>query len=147
MVTSRQAESLTYCRSTFPFLSMPILLDDCVFVVTKNQRYQKIAKSDILYVQAEGSWVDIVTSSDRYRLSTNLGQVEPQLDGNCFSRVSRRHIVNVHHITAVQGGQLFIHDIAILIGKQYREGLLRLLPILRTKIERIEKALVKPIVN
>lgn len=126
---------------------MPISLPDSVFVVTTNQRYQKIAKSDILYVQAEGSWVDIVTVDKTYRLSTNLGQVEPQLDAQFFSRVSRKHIVNLDHITAIQGGQLFIGEVAVLIGKQYRESLLSRLPILRTRIERVEKSFVNPIVN
>jgi hypothetical protein len=37
----------------FSFLSMPVLLPDSMFVVTTNQRYQKIAKNDMLYVQAE----------------------------------------------------------------------------------------------
>lgn len=126
---------------------MPISLPDSVFVVTTNQRYQKIAKSDILYVQAEGSWVDIVTVDKTYRLSTNLGQVEPQLDAQFFSRVSRKHIVNLDHITAIQGGQLFIGEVAVLIGKQYRESLLSRLPILRTRIERIEKTIANLIVN
>ncbi len=126
---------------------MPVSLPDCVFVITTNQRYQKIAKSDILYVQAEGSWVDIITVGKTYRLSTNLGQVEPQLDAQFFSRVSRKHIVNLDHITAIQGGQLFIGEVAVLIGKQYRELLLSRLPILRTRIERIEKSFANPIVN
>ena len=117
-------------------MSTPILLLNCVFVVTTNQRYQKIATNDILYVQAEGSWVDIVTVDKTYRLSTNLGQLEPQLDDSDFCRVSRKHIVNLNHISAVQGGQLFVRDIEILIGKQYREGLIGRLPILRTKIDR-----------
>lgn len=121
---------------------MPLSLTDCVFVVTTSQRYQKIATADILYVQAEGSWVDIVTVSKTYRLSTNLGQIEPQLDALVFSRVSRKHIVNLHHITAIQGGQLFVQDVQILIGKQYREALLSRLPILRTRLEQGRKLLV-----
>ena len=126
---------------------MPVSLPDCVFVITTNQRYQKIAKSDILYVQAEGSWVDIITLDKTYRLSTNLGQVELQLDAQFFSRVSRKHIVNLDHITAIQGGQLFIGETIVLIGKQYREPLLSRLPILRTRIERLEKPYVNPILN
>ncbi|WP_026308983.1 LytR/AlgR family response regulator transcription factor [Spirosoma spitsbergense] len=126
---------------------MPVSLPDCVFVVTTNQRYQKIAKGDILYVQAEGSWVDIVTADKTYRLSTNLGQVEPQLDANSFSRVSRKHIVNLHHITAIQGGQLFIGEVAVLIGKQYREPLLSQLPILRTKMNRLGRTIHTPIIE
>lgn len=120
----------------FPLLSMPVLLADCVFVVTTNQRYQKIAKNDILYVQAEGSWADIVTVSKTYRLSTNLGQLEAQLDAGFFSRISRKHIVNIHHITALEGSQLFVQDVVMLIGPQYREALLNRLPILRTRVER-----------
>jgi DNA-binding LytR/AlgR family response regulator len=117
-------------------MSTPVLLADCVFVVTTSQRYEKIAKHDLLYVQAEGSWVDIVTVDRTYRLSTNLGQIEVQLNTDQFRRVSRKHIVNLHHITALHGSQLFVQNMEILIGRQYREGLLSQLPILRTRIER-----------
>lgn len=117
-------------------MSTPVLLPDSVFVVTTNQRYQKIAKNDILYVQAEGSWVDIVTVDKTFRLATNLGQLEQQLNTTDFCRVSRKHIVNLNHISAVQGGQLFVEDTELLIGKQYREALISRLPILRTKIDR-----------
>ena len=113
---------------------MPILLSDAVFVVTTNQRYQKIAKADILYLQAEGSWVDIITLDKTYRLATNIGQLEPQLDTTWFGRVSRRHIVNLHRVEAVQGRQLFVQGVALLIGKQSRELILKQLPILKTKI-------------
>ncbi|GAB3983307.1 hypothetical protein GCM10028806_56380 [Spirosoma terrae] len=117
-------------------MSTPVLLLNSVFVVTTNQRYQKIAKHDILYVQAEGSWVDIVTMEKTYRLSTNLGQLESQLDDEIFCRVSRKHIINLNHISAIQGGLLFVWDTEILIGKQYREALISRLPILRTKADR-----------
>ncbi|MEZ0542325.1 LytR/AlgR family response regulator transcription factor [Fibrella arboris] len=113
-------------------MSTPVLISDCVFVVTANQCYEKIAKNDILYVQAEGAWVDIITVDKTFRLSTNLGAVELQLDAAQFTRVSRKHIVNIHHIGAVQGNDLRIMNEVLTIGRQYRDALMRQLPILWT---------------
>ncbi len=117
-------------------MSTQLLLTDCVFVITTRQHYEKINKRDIVFIQAEGAWVDIITAHRTYRLATNLGTVEPQLDTETFSRVSRKHIVNLCHIDWLQGNELSVSGRSVLIGPQYRENLLRRLPILRTKIER-----------
>ena len=114
-------------------MSTLVGLTDCVFVITTHQRYEKIVRDEILYLQAEGSWVDIVTMKKSYRLSTNLGTVEPQLDPAFFGRISRKHIVNLHHIDSLQGNELKIQGKSLLMGRQYRETLLSRLPILRTK--------------
>ena len=111
------------------------LRSESIFVSGKEQRYEKVFFQDILYFQAEGSWADLITSrrGKRYRISTNLGNVESQLDTAVFVRVSRKHIVNIHHVTAVQGNIVFIDDHEILIGRLYKDGLITRLPILRTK--------------
>lgn len=114
-------------------MAPPVHLIDSVFVVTKHQRYEKIHRHDILYVQAEGSWVDIITLNRTYRLATNLGTIEAQLDAENFSRVSRKHIVNLCHIDSLQGNEVMIGSTAVAVGPQYREALWSRLPILRTK--------------
>lgn len=114
-------------------MSTPVQLPDCVFVFTSRQRYEKIARQNILYIQAEGAWVDIVTSAKTYRLSTNLGTIEQQLNDDTFCRVSRKHIVNLHHIESLRGNELQIQDRPVLIGRHYRDHLLSRLPILQTR--------------
>ncbi|PRY28552.1 LytTr DNA-binding domain-containing protein [Spirosoma oryzae] len=115
-------------------MSTPIQLADCVFVITSKQRYEKITKESILFIQAEGAWVDIVTTAQSYRLATNLGTIEQQVDDVMFCRVSRKHIVNLHRIDSLRGNELSIRGHPILIGRHYRENLLSRLPILQTRL-------------
>lgn len=139
----RPRQSLTFrILSVFPLMSTFVQLADCVFVITSRQRYEKIAKYEILYIQAEGAWVDIVTRAKTYRLSTNLGTVDQQLDDAMFCRVSRKHIVNLHHIESLRGNELQVQDRPVLIGRHYRENLLSRLPILQTRLSSIDRSLL-----
>ncbi len=106
---------------------------DSVFIADQHQRYERVFKMDIIYVQAEGGWVGVVTVKKTYNLSTNLGTVEPQLDPVYFLRVSRKYVINVHHIEVVQGNTLLVAGHQIIMGRQFRAALLERLPILRTK--------------
>ena len=115
-------------------LSMKIL-SECIFVSGKNQCYEKVSYLNILFFRAAGGWVDLITNQGKkvYRISTNLGCVQPQLNPSVFVRVSRKHIINIHHVVAVQGNTVFVEDEEILMGIQYKADLMVRLPILRTK--------------
>lgn len=92
--------------------------------------------NSIIYFQAEGSWAYLITSETgkKYRISTNLGNVEQQLNPNVFIRVSRKHIININHGIAVQGNAVIVGNEEILIGWISKDNLIEKLPILRTKI-------------
>jgi DNA-binding LytR/AlgR family response regulator len=110
----------------------PTVLDHCIFIAD-NYRYERIKKTDILFIAANGAYVDIYTAGKRYSLSTNLGNFINQVQEPAFVRVSRSHVVNLHHIESVQGSTLFIQQHAISVSKPFRQQLLGLLPIIRTK--------------
>jgi DNA-binding LytR/AlgR family response regulator len=112
-------------------------MTDCVFIPVGLQRYERVQLDQIRYFQAEGNWVDLFTTNRSYRLSTNIGQIETQLNDRLFVRVSRRHIVNVCRVTAIYGNDVVIDNDALPIGKQYRATLVERLPILRTKAEKL----------
>ncbi|MEZ0607728.1 LytR/AlgR family response regulator transcription factor [Fibrella sp. WM1] len=114
------------------YTTTPNRLDDCLFLGDTHQRYEKVPKINILYLRAEGGWVDVITIQKTYRISTHLGNLEAQLDTDFFQRVSRSHIVNVHRIDAIQHNALTIADQTISIGRQYRSALFARLPVLRT---------------
>ncbi|MEZ0540929.1 LytTR family transcriptional regulator DNA-binding domain-containing protein [Fibrella arboris] len=113
--------------------SEAVLLDQCVFIPVRVQQYERVLKEQIQFFQAEGSWVDLFTTLRTYRLSTNIGQVALQVDPTQFVRVSRRHIVNIQRVRALSGNELFVDDTPLLVGKQYRAGLIERLPIIRMK--------------
>jgi DNA-binding LytR/AlgR family response regulator len=108
------------------------VLTHCIYVV-ENYRYERIKKTDILFIEANGAYVDIHTTGKKYSLSTNLGNLMDQLSGAEFVRVSRSHVVNVHHVEAVQANTVFVQQHPIGISKSFRQALMAMLPIIRTK--------------
>ncbi len=108
------------------------ILSDVIFIVV-NYSYVKIAKADILFVEAAGGYVEIYTTERKYQHTIHLKQFFEQLDDDCFVRVSRKHVVNLRHIDSLHGNSLSIQKYEILIGKQYRPYFLEFLPIIRTK--------------
>ncbi|MEZ0540251.1 LytR/AlgR family response regulator transcription factor [Fibrella arboris] len=108
-------------------------LEDCMFLSDTYQRYEKVPKMDVLYLRAEGSWVDVVTVHKTYRISTHLGNIATQLDGTIFRRISRSHIVNLHRIDVMHGNELVIANQTLAMGRQYRSAVLTQLPLLRTR--------------
>ena len=116
------------------------VLHSSLFVQEKEQRYERILFQHVLYFQAEGGWVDLITTQKekKYRISTNIGSVAPQLNPTVFVRISRKHIVNIHHVVALQGNLVFVGSEALLMGRHYKDDLLRKLPILRTKNTKMQ---------
>lgn len=109
-------------------------LSGSIFVAEKEQRYEKVFFKDILYFRAEGGWVDLILIKGKiFRIATNLGNISPQLDQTIFVRVSRKHIINIHHVTAIQGNIVVVGNEELMMGHSYKEDLIVRLPILRTK--------------
>ena len=107
-------------------------LSDVIFIAV-NYSYVKIAKADILFVEAAGGYVEIYTTDRKYQHTIHLKQFSGQLGDDSFVRVSRKHVVNLKHIDSIRGNVLYIQKNEILIGKQYRSYFLDFLPIIRTK--------------
>jgi DNA-binding LytR/AlgR family response regulator len=111
-------------------------MDDCVFIPIRVHHYERVRKRDIIYFQAEGNWVDLVTTTQTYRLSTNIGQIVEQIDTAQFIRISRQHVVNLHRVTALLGNDLRIDaDVLLPIGRKHRSDVIERLPILRMKAD------------
>jgi DNA-binding LytR/AlgR family response regulator len=107
-------------------------LNEVIFVSNKN-RYERILKKDILYIEAQGAYVDIYVHDGKKNLSTHLKSFLSQLGDTTFIQVSRKHAVNILHIDGFTSTDLKIKDSTIAISKSYRSQLLEKLPIIKTK--------------
>lgn len=105
---------------------------DFLFVPV-DYTHQKIKKSSILFIEASGSYVKIITHKEQFIISTNLGNFEKQLNDPAFLRISRRHLVNLIHIDRIEGNQLIIADQKLLIGESFKARLLGNFQFIKTK--------------
>lgn len=111
------------------------LLTDCIFI-PDNYEHVKVKLKDVLYLQADGSYLKLFTTSRYFQLSINLKKFSEQINYPYFHRISRQHIINTEHLHRVNCVQIVIKNhlseyITLPIAKQKRSELLAHLPVLK----------------
>jgi len=106
--------------------------NNALYIPMKNG-HQKLDNNDIIYIEASGSYVNIITADKPIVLSTNLGNLQKQLSFRSFIRISRRHIININHIERIENNIVVIKKNVLPVGDSYRNELLKNLQIIKTK--------------
>ena len=107
------------------------LLEDDLFVKDGNA-YKKLPVSEILWIQADHQYCQIKTRESNMVVSTNLGNFSRQFDHPSLLRISRSHIINVHHIDGFEENLAIVSGHPVPIGKTYREEVQRKFRFLKT---------------
>lgn len=86
--------------------------------------------ADILYFEAEGNYLKIVTSKEVYRFRSTLGAVENTLQESGFIRIHKGFFVNQAAVKLVNSEEITLqNDMTLPVGKSYsktvREQMLR----------------------
>jgi len=85
-------------------------LSDRVFIRTDSKKSEMIFYKDILYLQADRAYCDIVTDDKVYPLSSNMRKVFDQFDNPNFLKVHRSYIINIGRITGIEGNMIKMGD-------------------------------------
>lgn len=95
--------------------------NDYLFIRT-NGKYQKVAVNEILFIQALGSYLDVVAEKCTYRLSYNLSDFSRKVNLPNLLRVHRSFIINLNRIESFSETFLFLKESKIPIGRSYRSS-------------------------
>lgn len=100
-------------------------LKDRIFIRIDNQKSKMISYKDIIYLEADRSYSSVVTEEKEYKLSNNMRFISDQLSSPDFIRVSRKHIVNIDHITGIDGNMVKLGDRhEVQMSKNYRDAVM-----------------------
>lgn len=105
-------------------------LGDRFFLRAGNNRFEKIHLSEVLWIEANRSYCELITEKQKFVLADNLNQISIQLVHHLLIRVHRSYIVNLERVDAFEGNQLFIGEQSIPIGRTYRQDFMRRFTIL-----------------
>ena len=93
--------------------------------IKSDGRILKFNARDVLYAEAQGNNVKVVTDSGALATTLTLSAFEDQLPKGEFIRVHRSFIINKSRIRIIEGNRIFIEEYEIPIGANYREGFLK----------------------
>ncbi len=86
----------------------------------ENNSYHNVNADDVMYIEALGDYVTVVTKSRKFTLLTTMKQIEQKLPEDKFVRVHRSFIINIDKIDTFDGSMLVVDKKLISIGKSYK---------------------------
>lgn len=101
-----------------------------------NGHFEKVEKKDILCIEAAGSYISIIVrSGKKFMLSANLKTFENQLTDPDFIRVSRKYVINQHHIMKIESNTIYMDSLEtpLVIGDVYKKNLFDAIQLIKTK--------------
>lgn len=99
-------------------------IEDALFVKTDSKIF-RIPHKDILYAEASGNYIKIVTPQTTYMPGMTFSQFEQQLPRSLFIRVHRSFIINKSFINLIEGNRVYINKTEIPIGSNYKDPFLK----------------------
>ena len=100
--------------------------DDFIFIKSQGKIF-KVSYDDLLYAEASGKKVKVVTGDETLLASLSFTTLELLLPQALFLRVHRSFIINKSRISYLEGNRIFIGKHEIAIGEFYRENLFKVL--------------------
>jgi DNA-binding LytR/AlgR family response regulator len=97
--------------------------------IKSDGKILKITPNEILYAEAQGNNVKLVTDKGTFATTMTFSAFEDQLPKGEFVRVHRSFIINRSRIRVIEGNRIFIDTYEVPIGANYREGFLKLIGI------------------
>jgi DNA-binding LytR/AlgR family response regulator len=98
-------------------------LDDRIFI-RNNGKLIKLMLDEILYIEADRNYCNIVTESQNYLIVSPLNTFCQKVESKDFLRVHRSFVVNIKKLDAVADSYLEIKKKVIPISKMYKDSLM-----------------------
>ncbi|WKN32470.1 response regulator [Porifericola rhodea] len=110
-------------------------ISDSLFLPARDKGHVKVAIKDILYIAGEGAYVTVYTQTKQnFDIATNLATLAKQIGYKDFARVSKKHIVNLHHITKIDSESVWVQEKKLTLGDHFKKDLQQSLHFIRTKL-------------
>ena len=94
--------------------------DDFIFLKADKKVY-KIDLEDILYAEATGDYVKVITLEGQYTANITLKKLLEELPANLFIRVHKSYLISANKIKFFEGNYIKVGQTDIPIGAAYRE--------------------------
>lgn len=98
--------------------------------IRDGKTIRKIFLHSILWLEAKGDYVKIVTQHGNFVIHSTLRNLEEKLSGNEFVRIHRSYIIPTNKIDYIEDGAAFIQGTPLPVSENYKNELLKNLRLL-----------------
>ncbi len=81
--------------------------------------------SDILYLEADNTYTNIVTENKKYTIRLTMGNVLERLPMKDLVRIHRSFAVNINKIESFTEQEVSIHNLQIPLSRTYKDDFMR----------------------
>lgn len=101
--------------------------NDKIFIKSEG-KIIKILLSEILYIEAQGDYLNVMTTSEIYSTQMTLTSMEDSLQNKKFFRIQRSFILNLDFVRSIHGNMVeLLNGKSISVSVNKKEELYRLL--------------------
>ncbi|MBI5727891.1 MAG: response regulator transcription factor, partial [Ignavibacteriales bacterium] len=92
-----------------------------------NSRFVKIHYNDILYIEAQGDYIQVHIKDKKYIMYNSMSVMQKRLPDTRFVRVHRSYIINLAYVTGVKQAFVQLSENEIPLGVSYKKKFLSLI--------------------
>lgn len=89
--------------------------------IKSNNVYEKILSSDVLYLEAHGSYSKLYTQDKNFTISKNLNSLLTSLSDDTFVRVHRKYVVNLQYVSKFDNSVVAINEKELPMSNSYKD--------------------------
>jgi len=95
-------------------------LKESIFL-RKKERFERVDFKNIYWAEAESNYTTIATTDGQFTLSITLQEIEKQLSAPFFIRIHRSYVINLEHVSSIEGNMLYINKRSFQVSKTKRD--------------------------
>ncbi len=115
---NQEAESIIDSTSFEPRDFHAVIADG--FFIRIGGRHKKIKLSDLLFIEADGSYAKLITCSGHHTITQNLSAFQRKVHATHLIRVHRSYIININRVDSFDENHIYIDKYPIPLSKTYR---------------------------
>lgn len=93
-------------------------------LIKADRKLHRAPLGDVLFLQAYGDYVKIVCKNQNFLPKETLRELAQKLPKQHFLQVHRSYIVNLHHVSYIEGNHLKVSGHTIPVSATYKSNLL-----------------------
>lgn len=111
-------------KPEYPQKEMFLQVNDDIFI-KQNYQFVKFSLNEILYLEADNIYTNIITSQKKYVIRQSIGNVHERLPMKNLIRVHRSFVVNINKIDSFNEYEVMVQGHAIPISRTYKDEFMK----------------------